>query len=443
MTTLSQANYLLKSVYLNNDQIEQFAQDTILWQLFKKDNRWVQKVGAGQGSGTPAAYGMVWPIEDTYNTSVGMFSLSSPSLIPPGSRTGAQAFVNLGASSAGVLFDAILFDAAKSSDQAFENVVQRNMNTIFTDFKKFESRVMWGDGSGQLGVVSAINSLVITLDTTWSGRPFPVTKFLRPNQYVTFLSSAYAADSGQNGVQITATDDVNGTITLASVTNINVGDLIFNYQSHTASVTAGNEPIGLRGIFGNNSTLFNINPATNSLWTPAQIVTGNTDPSEDFLEQLKAYIGVYGATPQTIVTHPLVVSKYGSQLKTYKRVMGNAENYAAAGGVKTSNNYQKLEGPEFVGVGPLIPDSNTPMGTGNSFHLWMGDVNSTFIGEAGDMQWMEEDGKILKFLIGSATVASPSMAQYVAYLQHFWQIGCYRRRSGALATNVNYLQAAS
>ena len=123
--------------------------------------------------------------------------------------------------------------------------------------------------------------------------------------------------------------------------------------------------------------------------------------------------------------------------------MGNAENYAAAGGVKTSNNYQKLEGPEFIGVGPLIPDSNTPMGSGNSFFLWMGDVNSTFIGEAGDMQWMEEDGKILKFLTGSASISAPSKAQYVAYLQHFWQIGCYRRRSGALATNVNYLQAAS
>lgn len=441
MTTLAEAGYLLKSVYLSNDMIEQFAEDTILFKLFKKDNRWVSKVGAGQGTNTPATYGMVWPVETGRNTRVGFFSVGSPSLLPPDGRSGAQASTNLAAGSASLLLDAILFDAAKNDDQVFENVAERNMSTIFEDLQNSESRVMWGNGNGQLGVVGSVSSQTITLDNTQSGRSLPVDKFMQVNALLTILSPAGVSRS-VNGGLVTACNDVTGTITISGATSLAsvvAGDLIYTYQSFIAGASAGIEPIGLNGYFGNNNAVAGIDPATQSKWTPATIITNNTDPTEAILEQMRSYISTYGGRADTIVTHPLVISKFSIGLLQYKRILSTD----IPGGVKSYDDAQKLEGPEMAGIGSLIPDSNTPLGAGNNTAwLWMGDKKTVFLGEAGPMHWMDEDGEILKPIVGSASLTSPSQAQYVAYLLHFWQMGVYRRRSGAMATSMNMLVSA-
>lgn len=441
MTTLAEAGYLLKSVYLSNDQIEQFAEDTILFKLFKKDNRWVKNVGAGQGTNTPTTYGMVWPIETGRNTRVGFFNLSSPSLLPPDGRSGAQAFTNLAAGSASLLLDAILFEAAKNDDQAFENVVERNMTTLFEDLQNSESRVMWGNGNGQLGVVGSVNGQVVTLDNSLSGRFLPVTKFTQVNALLTILSPT-GTDRTVNGGLVTACNDITGTFTISagtSLASVQAGDFIYTYQSFTAGSSTGIEPLGLNAYFGNNNTVAGVNPSTQSKWTPATIITNNTDPTEAVLEQMRSYISTYGAKANVAVTHPLVISKFSIGLLTYKRITSTD----IPGGVKTYEDANKLEGPEMVGLGPIIPDSNTPLGAGNNTAwLWMGNKESIFLGEAGPMHWMDEDGQILKPIVGSASVSSPTQAQYVAYLLHYWQMGVYRRRSGAMATSMNMLVAA-
>ncbi len=440
MTTLAEAGYLLKNVYLSNDQIEQFAEDTILFKLFTKDNRWVKEVGAGQGTNTPATYGMIWPVETGRNTRVGFMNLTTPALLPPDGRSGTQGYVNLAAGTASLLLDAILFEAAKKDDQVFENVAERNMTTLFEDMQNVESRVMWGNGNGQLGVVASVNGSVITLDNTLSGRFLPVTKFLQVNSIVTILSPA-GADRTVDGAIVTACNDTTGTITISgtSLASVVAGDLIFTYQSMAVGQTVGIEPLGLNAYFGNTSTVAGINPATYSKWTPAALITNNTDPSEAIIEQMRSYISTYGAKADVAVTHPLVISKGSIGLLQYKRI----NSTDIPGGVKTYDDANKLEGPE-LGYGiKVIPDSNTPLGAGNNTAwFWMGNTKSVFLGEAGPMHWMDEDGQILKPIVGSASVTSPSYAQYVAYLLHFWQMGCYRRRSGAMATSVNMLVAA-
>lgn len=443
--TVTNLAYLLKSVYEDNDLIEQFAKNTVLRQVFKTDNKWVTKLSAAQGNSTntPAAYGMIWPIEDTRNNSVGMYSLSNPTLLPPTTRQGAQAFVNLAASSLGVIFDSILFTAAQGGDESFGNVVSRQMKTTFEDFDNFESRVMWSNGNGVLGTVGAINTGtgVVTLSQS-AGSFYPLTLFLSTNQYVSFLSST-GTDRSMDGIQISATSDVNGTITIptgGNIGNIQVGDVIVGWQSWVGGASAGIEPIGLYGMFGNNTTLFNINPTSHPKWVPATIVTNNTDPTEAFIEQLRMNIATAGAKPTMAVTHPFVVSKYGTGLYTYKRYM-NTTN--VQGGQQTYETAQKPEGPEYPGVGPIIADANTPTGAqSNTFSMWMGDNESIFIGESAPIHWMDQDEAILKFVIGAASASSQSQAQYVGYLEHIWQLGCYRRKSNALATNVNALVVA-
>lgn len=437
--------YLLKSVYEDNDLLEQFAKNTVLRQVFKTDSRWVTKLSAAQGNSTntPAAYGMIWPIEDTRNNSVGMYSLSSPTLLPPTTRQGAQAFVNLAGSSLGVIFDSILFTAATGGDESFGNVVSRQMKTTFEDFDNFESRVMWGNGNGVLGTVGAINTGtgVVTL-TQASGSFYPLTLFLSAGQYVTFLSPT-GTDRSMSGVLISATSDVNGTITIptgGNIANIAVGDVIVGWQSWVGGASAGVEPIGLNGMFANNNNLFNITVSAHPKWVPATIVTNNTDPTEAFIEQLRMNIVTAGAKPKMAITHPFVVSKYGTSLYTYKRYMNTTK---IMGGAETYEEAQTPQGPEYPGVGPVVADANTPTGPqSNTFQMWMGDNESIFVGESAPIHWMDQDEAILKFVIGGASATSQSQAQYVGYLEHIWQLGCFRRKSNAFATNVNSLVVA-
>ena len=80
VNTLTDAVYLFKSVFQDNELMEQFAENTTTRQIFKNTgSQWLSKLGAGQGntSNSPAAWCLVWPIEDVRNNSVGAFSLSN------------------------------------------------------------------------------------------------------------------------------------------------------------------------------------------------------------------------------------------------------------------------------------------------------------------------------------------------------------------------------
>ena len=356
MANLPNFDYLLKTVFLTNDDIEQFAEDDILHQIFEKDNRWVTNVGAGQGdtTNTPAAYGMQWPIEDIRNTGWGAFSLQTPALVPPNVRQGAQAYTNLAATSIGLILDAFVFEAAKKDMQVFQNVVSRNMKTIFEDNKNQEARVMWGNGNGVLGTVSAINTGtgVVTIAPNVAGNFTPLTKFLQVGQLVTFLAPAGTSRS-MAGTTITAMSISNGTITIATggnIANIQVGDVIVNYQSWVGGSSVGQEPMGLSGIHGSSSNLFWVAVATHPLWVPAYTSSNNNDPSDAFLEYVRSQIALGGKQADICISHPLVVSKWGQGQMTYKRVLGTKSDFEVAGGIKTYESTQEVKGPNSLAL---------------------------------------------------------------------------------------------
>ncbi len=445
--TLTDAVYLFKSVYQDNELMEQFAENTTTRQIFKNTgSQWLSKLGAGQGntSNSPAAWGLVWPIEDVRNNSVGAYSLSNPTLNPPTIRQGAQAYMSLMASSLGVVFDSILFTAANDDEKAFENVVKRNITTTNTDFENYESRVMWSNGNGVLGVVGAVNTGtgVITLTQSATQSFYPLTLFLSPNQYVTILSPT-GADRTMDGILVSAISRTNGTITVPTgggIGNVQAGDVIVGNQSWVAGQSAGQEPIGITGQFGNTNNLFNVNTTNHSSWVPASITTNNTDPTTSFVEQMRMGIVNGGAKPDCIITHPYVVSKYSLALETFKRYNDTTK---IEGGVQSYDRAQKPEGPEYPGIGPMYADNNTPLGVqANTFCMYMGDTKSVFMGESDPIHWMDQDESMFKFIVGSASISNPSIAQYVGYLEHHWQFGCFRRISNALATNVNALLVA-
>lgn len=431
MPTLAQVSYLLKNVYLG-EVVDQFPKDQLWLSLLERDSRFLT------GGGNQA----IWPIHDERNTGGGA-TPSEGTLIPPGQQNGAQANQTLQDLTWGVLLSEKVIHAAKSSEQAFENVMTYEMERVMDDMKNDISRQCWGDTNGVLGTISAITGggpYTITLSTTAVPRYFPLTRFIRNSQLITVLNSDYSAVASQVGVTVSSVSDAAGTFTLPTNTNLAVGQVITKYQANTNGNTGpGNELQGIRGIFGSTtSTIFAINPSVNPRWIPGYLSTNNTDPTEQVLGLTQAYLSAYGTAPTLCVTHPLAQVKYKNSLLTYKRVVFEGGNAKIKGGVEGMKEIDKLSGPEIADIGPMLSDNTCPLGTDpNTAYLWMGNPKHMFFQEAGDLHWMEEDGKILKFLVGNATVASPSSPKYVGYLAWYLSLCCDKRNSGALLTSVN------
>lgn len=431
--TVSDVSYLLKNMYMDNKTIEQWAAATLLYQLFKRDSKFVK--------GTAKDQGFLWPIEDERNTRGGAFPLSGSNamkFIPPGGRTGTQGSSTLKGTEIGVIFDDILFEAAKDSDQAFYNVTKRNMSTLFEDAKNQDSRMLWGDGSGVLGTVGSINGNVITLADT--GMRFsPLTLFLRPGQLVTFLHSNYDTIANYAGISIVASDDVNGQIEIDDASGLVEGDVIVMYLAHDAGSTTGNEPTGLISMFGNTSSLFNIDPDDYPRWVPGYLSSTPTDPTTQLFRQMFTGIRTKGgdSSKKSLISHPTVQDKYGLSFEQLQRIVNSSEIPA---GLKISGDLNALKGLEIADIGTLYADLNTPQGTEpNTFYLWMGNPDKMAIEQAGDMHWFEQSGQVLWPLIGSAAVGSETVARWVAYAVHYWEPILFKRNSGGLHTAVNCL----
>lgn len=431
--TVSDVSYLLKNMYMDNETIEQWADATLLYQVFKKDSKFVK--------GTAKDSGFLWPIEDERNTRGGAFPLSGANamkFIPPGNRTGAQGSSTLKGTEIGVIFDDILFEAAKDSDQAFYNVTKRNMTTLFEDAKNQSSRMMWGDGSGVLGSVGSISGTTITLADT--GMRFsPLTLFLRPGQLITFLTSAYASIANQAGVEIVAVDDANGQIEVADVTGLAATNVITMYLAHDAGSTTGNEPTGLIAQFGNTNTLFNIDPNDHPRWVPGYLQTTPTDPTTQLFRQMFTAIRVAGgdSSEKTLISHPTVQDKYGLSFEQLQRIVNTSDIPA---GLKISTNLNDMKGIKIADIGVLLADLNTPQGTApDTFYLWQGNPDKMAVEQAGDMHWFEQSGQVLWPLIGSASVGSETTARWVAYAVQYWELINMKRNTGGLHTAVNAL----
>ncbi len=432
MPTQSQAAIWLKNVYLNNKNIEQYNKNMLLYNLLRKGSEFVK------GGGLEVE----WPMMDQRNAGGGAIDPTTMNLVPPGSHGGADANDTLSIVAWGIFLDSILFESAVSDEQAFFNVADMEMTKVFDDMKNGESRMAWGNGSAVIGTIASIGSVVSGLyPITLAGGVtsfFPTTLFFQVGGLITFLSSAYAPIANQAGITIQQVDNVNGIIWVSSVAALAAGNVITPYLGNTQGSSTGNEPIGFTGIFGNNSTLFGINPATNPLWNPALIDANNTDPTEVAFSYARTYMQLSNVQPKYAITHPLSVEKYAAGVLSTRRTV-NTQEYD--GGIETTEDYNVMEGPSIYGIGKLLGDPNTPMGSSpNTAQMILLDPDMLFIQQLGDISWLDEDGKTLQFLTAGASVASPSIMRYVGYIKHYWSIGCFKRKGGALFTNVNMLQ---
>jgi len=125
----------------------------------------------------------------------------------------------------------LLYSATGDKNGAFLNASIKVIDKARVDLAVEIERRLFGTGSGQIGSVGSVASLVITLATPADARNFEVGMSIQ--------------DTGSNITQVTAVNRQAGTVTVAATTGLTVaGTAIYRYGFYQATASNGIQGLG-------------------------------------------------------------------------------------------------------------------------------------------------------------------------------------------------------
>ncbi|MBE7076971.1 MAG: phage major capsid protein [Clostridiales bacterium] len=284
--------------------------------------------------------------------------------------------------------------ASANNSGAFVDLLNAEMEGLLTASKFNLGRMLYGDGSGAVGTVTAVESGVVTMDSV---------KNLMEGMVVDAFAGNVAHDAG---LRISYVDrgakKVYFTTTPSSIAE---SDVLYVQGSK------GNEITGLGAIFGNSATLYGLNRANNKWLTPYT----STDSKEindtllqtavDFLEENT------GSKIDFITCGAGVKRAYQEYLACYRR---NIDVANLEGGYKAIS---------FNGI-PVVSDRFIADDT-----LYMLDTSKFTMHQLCDWEWIEgEGGKILRQKAGYPA--------YTATLVKYADLICEQPNGQAKFSNI-------
>lgn len=254
--------------------------------------------------------------------------------------------------------------ASANSSGAFVDLLSAEMDGLLTASKFNLGRMLYGDGTGAVGKVTAYASGVATMDNV---------KNLMEGMVVDVYSSSGTKTSNV-GLRISYVDRVDKKVYFTTTPSaMTAGDVLYVQGSKDNEIT------GLGAIFSDSTTLYGISRASNKWLTPytsttSQEISDNILQSAvDFLEENT------GSNIDFITCGAGVKRAYQQYLACYRR---NIDVTELEGGCKAIS---------FNGI-PVVSDRFIPDDT-----LYMLDSTKFTLHQLCDWEWIEgENGKILQ-----------------------------------------------
>lgn len=303
-----------------------------------------------------------------------------------------------------------LLKASETNEGAFVSAFKQEMEDTILASKLDFNRAAYGDGSGQLanvtstgagGGANTTNSTKINLDTTINFRGL--------GEVIDFVSAAGTVVSAAHTV--TAVDRTNLAITITPGlgANITAGTHFPVRASLDSTTTTPNnsqnkEINGLKNIVSSTGVLHGLNPATYGFWA-AYTNAVNGPISDGVMRNAKDTVGFNaGIDLETGLDFALITTRgirrrYSDTLTALKR-FSNADSVTLHGGFTAL----------MFDENPIFIDDQCPVG-----NLYGLALNKLFWSQMSDWDWMEEDGKVLKW--------EPRRDRYIAVLYKYCQLG--------------------
>lgn len=307
-----------------------------------------------------------------------------------------------------------LLKASESQEGAFVAAFKQEMEDTILASKLDFNRAAYGNGSGQMAVVTATGagggantttSTIINFDTTINFRGL--------GEVIDFVNAAGVVVS--NAHTVVGVDRPNLAVTIAPglAANITAGTH-FPVRSSLDSTTSvannsqNKEINGLTNIVSNSGVLHGFNPATYSWWKSYQKAIGGA-VSDAVLRDAKDSVGfeagidIDNGFDFALVTTRGIRRRYSDTLTALKRFSGPDV-------MKLNGGFSALMFDE----NPIFIDDQCPVG-----NLWGLALNRLFWSQMSDWEWMEEDGKVLKW--------EPRRDRYIAVLYKYCNLGTTQR----------------
>jgi hypothetical protein len=316
-----------------------------------------------------------------------------------------------------------LLKASETNEGAFVSAFKQEMEDTVLSSKIDFNRAAYNDGTGKMSAVTStgagggantIGSTIINVDTTINYRGL--------GEIIDFVAAAGTVISAAH--TITAVDRTNLAITItpglgAAITAGTHYPVRASLDSTTAvpNNSQNKEIQGLASIVNNTGTLHGINAATYGIWKSYLSSTGGA-VSDTMLRVAKDSImfetglDLENGLDFAILTTRGIRRRYSDTLTALKR-------FTDAESVKLHGGFTALMFDE----NPIFIDDQCPVN-----NIWGLSLNRLFWAQMSDWDWMEEDGKVLKW--------EPRRDRYIAVLYKYCQLGTTQRAAHFRLTGV-------
>jgi len=300
-----------------------------------------------------------------------------------------------------------LLKASESNEGAFVSAFKQEMEDTILSSKLDFNRAAYGDGTGKMATIAvgAAGNVTQTVDTTINFRAL--------GEVVDIVSAAGVYNNAANaGRVVTGLSRTGLTLTFDSAVTPANGDIIVRASRDSTSTVPNNslnkEINGLAGIVSATGVLHGLNPNTYRLWQ-SYVQAVNGPISDDVMRDAKDTVGfeqgldLESGLDFALITTRGVRRRYADTLTALKR-FSNAE------AVKLHGGFTALMFDE----NPIFVDDQCPSG-----NMWGLALNRMFWSQMSDWDWMEEDGKVLKW--------EPRRDRYIGILYKYCQLGTWQR----------------
>lgn len=399
--TMTTVDNILKEIYEGQIR-DQLQSDTVTMKRIESSSEGVTHEVGGKY--------VTFPIRTKRNHGIGARN-EMEALPLPKQQTYANARVKLKYLYGGLELSGQTFELAKTNTQAFASALDTEMEGLRQSLAKDLNRQVYGDGSGKIAVATAAGTTTTFVVADASAQ------YLEEGMFVDIFTSADASRVADVTITSVVSSGGNTTVTFSPAAGVAtaVGDYITRDNSN------GKEITGLKAIVNNSGLLYNVDPATVSVWKSTVASNGGTlrALSEGLLIKLIDDIRKSGGGTPTVLFSNLGVRRAYFNLLVQQRRYSNTTEFE--GGFKglafTTDN----------GDIPFVSDYDSP--PNQVVALNEKEVKQY---NAGDWEFMNRDGSNWQRTVTSAG----NFDAYNCTLYKYMELGTHRRNAHGVLQDV-------
>jgi hypothetical protein len=331
--TLASADAILKDKYVG-PIVEVLNNKTWLLDKIKRESQYIDHTGRR----------VIRPLHTKRNRGRGSTSSAGGGTLPTAGKQGwSDAIITMRRHFYGIEIDDAVKEASKSNEGAFVNVLTAETQGVATDMNVDMNRQMYGEGTGNLGSVTAnqnIGDTTVVLDSV---------------QYVHVDDpiDVRKRSDGTVGVAGAFVTDVNVATKTVTFTPALTGNIDNTFGVYIKGNRL-NETDGLRNMIATNRTLHGIDSsvAAGRFFNATEKTAGGNIAGEDLFEQLDDDTSTRGnSSIDVFLTTKGIRRRLANQYTSQKR-------YNDAKAVDIHGGYSAI----FVNETPVVPDDQCPKG---------------------------------------------------------------------------------